>query len=407
MIFTKLFVNLVLVLSLSSQSANPCNRSCAKFLARKCVKPVVYGAVCVAGVYVLQYLLRKIVIPKIIKKLFPSSEEKLLKEKEDFVNNLPIDAASKKIILSKIESMRNKDSRPDDLEWIKWICKVPWKNSYKQRNISLEQLENELNQKIIGHAKTKNHILDYLALSKINPNSSSHNICLYGPPGVGKSYIAKIIAENLGRPFGSIALGGKADENQIRGERRSYANASPGKIVKELCKIEFNNPVILLDEIDKLGHSKNGGDPEAALLEVLDPNQNHSFEDNYLEIPIDLSSVFFVCTANDISHLSKPLLDRLEVIKVEPYSLDEKIEIGKLLAKKEIEQSGLKKFDWWIDDEIIEKLIIDYTDEPGVRNLNRLIKTICSKVARSILQNGNPVKINDENLRLYLNLEDD
>ena len=230
-------------------------------------------------------------------------------------------------------------------------------------------------------------------------------MCLVGPPGVGKTSLATSIAEATGRKFAKFALGGMRDEAEIRGHRRTYVGAMPGKIMQLIKKTKVNNPLILLDEIDKLSHDFRG-DPSSALLEVLDSEQNNKFSDHYLEVEFDLSDVFFIATANSIDHIPRPLLDRMEVIRLSGYTEDEKVNIGvKYLLSKQLKLHGLKSSEAKIDEESIRDIIRYYTREAGVRNLEKEIAKICRKIVKKIVEKqGKYFEVDSNNLQDYLGI---
>ncbi|MCI7223991.1 endopeptidase La, partial [Fusobacterium sp.] len=227
---------------------------------------------------------------------------------------------------------------------------------------------------------------DYLAVKKLNPSMNGVILCLSGPPGIGKTSLVKSIAESMGRKFVRVSLGGVRDEAEIRGHRRTYVGSMPGKIMRAMKEAGTNNPVILLDEIDKMSNDFKG-DPASAMLEVLDPEQNKHFEDHYIDLAFDLSKVFFVATANDLRNVSAPLRDRMEILSLSSYTEFEKTHIAKnYLLKQAKKENGLDKIEVKIADKVIFKLIDEYTREAGVRNLKREIVNICRKLAREVVE---------------------
>lgn len=267
--------------------------------------------------------------------------------------------------------------------YVEWLVDVPWSKSTPD-NISIENAEKVLDEDHYGLEKVKKRIIEYLAVLKLKSDMKGPILCLGGPPGVGKTSLGKSIARSLGREFVRIALGGVRDDAEIRGHRRTYVGAMPGRFIQALKRAKTNNPVILLDEIDKLA-SDFRGDPASALLEVLDPEQNHTFTDHYLDVPFDLSRVLFVATANMIDNIPAALRDRLEIISIPGYTEEEKLSIGKqYLVTEQSEAHGLKPENIEFKEEALRKLILSYTREAGVRNLKREIASICRAVARDI-----------------------
>lgn len=270
--------------------------------------------------------------------------------------------------------------------YVDWVISLPWTKISKD-NVSFEEAEKILNKSHAGLKKAKERIIEFLAAKKFSNNlERSPIICLVGPPGVGKTSLGQSIADSLGREFVRISLGGVRDEAEIRGHRRTYIGALPGKIIQAMRKAKFLNPVILLDEIDKMSQDTHG-DPGAALLEVLDPEQNKTFVDHFLELEYDLSKVMFITTANLLDNIPYPLFDRMEIISLSGYTEQEKITIAHdFLIPKNLKEYGLKKTQCKIDDDIIKLIVNDHTKEAGVRQLDRLIAKIMRKVIQEFLK---------------------
>ncbi len=264
--------------------------------------------------------------------------------------------------------------------YLNWMIDLPWSQSTPEK-IEMEKAKKILEKDHYGLEKAKERILEFLAVRKLKPEYDGTILCLSGPPGVGKTSLGKSIAESLGRKFYRFSLGGMRDEAEIKGHRRTYVGAMPGRIVQALKRVEVNNPVIMLDEIDKLGNSYQG-DPASALLEVLDPEQNKSFIDHYLDVPFDLSKVLFIATANYVGNIPEPLLDRMELIELSGYTIEEKVSIAtKWVIPKLLEKHGLSKDDFSLGVPTLKRLISDYAREPGVRMMEQYVAKLCRKAA--------------------------
>ena len=269
--------------------------------------------------------------------------------------------------------------------YLDWLIELPWSKLGEER-IDIAEARRILDEDHYGLPKVKRRILEYLAVRKLNPEGKAPLLCFVGPPGVGKTSLGQSIARATGRQFARLSLGGVHDEAEIRGHRRTYIGAMPGNIIQAIRKAGTRNPVLMLDEMDKLGAGFHG-DPSSALLEVLDPEQNATFQDNYLGLPFDLSKVMFIGTANTLETIPAPLRDRLEVIEIPGYVEDEKVEIAKrYLVQRQLQATGLSAEQCEITDEAVRKIIRDYTREAGVRNLERQIGAICRHVAMRVAE---------------------
>ena len=318
-------------------------------------------------------------------KLDPKTDEKVRKEINKFTKMVPSSAESGVI--------RN---------YVETILSLPWNKSSKT-NSDIKKAEKVLDEDHYGLEKVKERILEYLAVIHLSKGIKGPIICLVGPPGVGKTSIARSIARATGREFVRMSLGGVRDEAEIRGHRRTYIGAIPGRVISAIKDAGANNPVFLFDEVDKIG-SDFKGDPASALLEVLDPEQNKEFTDHFLEIPFDLSNVMFITTANTTETIPRPLLDRMEVIDVSGYTEEEKVKIAqKYLVPKQMKAHGLKKKNFALSEKALRDLINFYTRESGVRNLEREIGSLCRKVARKIVaKKAQSYRITPASLENYL-----
>ena len=321
-------------------------------------------------------------------------------------NGLPEEA--KRIALKELERLQQiPPTTPEytvSRNYLDWIVSLPWSKSTEDK-IDLASAARILDEQHYGLAKVKDRLLEFLAVIKLKNKLKGPILCLVGPPGVGKTSLGKSVADALGRKFARISLGGMRDEAEIRGHRRTYVGALPGRIIQSLRRLESHNPVILLDEIDKVG-SDFRGDPAAALLEVLDPQQNNTFTDNYLDLPFDLSHVLFITTANWLDPIHPALRDRLEVIELPSYTSTEKLQIAKrYLVPRQLEEHGLKAKLVKLPDATLKRLIQDYTREAGVRQLEREIAALTRKTARKIVSRHGllrPLTVGPHELADYL-----
>jgi ATP-dependent Lon protease len=335
-----------------------------------------------------------------------AGEIKSIREK---IEATPMPAEAKKVANQELERLQQMPPAAAEYavtrHYLDWLVALPWEKETEDK-IDLKEAERILNEQHFGLDKVKDRLLEFLAVIKRRKQIKGPILCLVGPPGVGKTSLGKSVADALGRKFARIALGGMRDEAEIRGHRRTYVGALPGRIIQTLKRVESRNPVILLDELDKVGADFRG-DPAAALLEVLDPAQNNTFTDYYIDIPFDLSRVLFITTANWLEPIHPALRDRLEVIELPSYTESEKLQIAKrYLVPRQLQEHGLEKNEVKIPDATIRQVIHDYTREAGVRQLEREIAALTRKATRKIVSsnghNGKPLILKPEALTDYL-----
>ena len=336
-------------------------------------------------------------------------EEDDADEYEKRVKALKLDAEAEEKLLKEVKRLRKQGFGSAEAAVIRTYLDValelPWHTSTKER-LNVEQARKLLDQDHYGLQKVKERILEFLAVRQLAPENRGQILCFVGPPGVGKTSIASSIAACLNRKLARISLGGVHDEAEIRGHRKTYIGAMPGRILTALTQVKSNNPLILFDEIDKLG-SDYRGDPSAALLEVLDPEQNHAFRDNFLELPFDLSKCMFITTANTDDTIPRPLLDRMEVIYLDSYTDEEKVMIAKNhLLPKQKERHGLKKTQLRVPDSTLREIIACYTRESGVRRLEQELAKICRRTAMELVEHPETarVTVTSANLEKYLGI---
>jgi ATP-dependent Lon protease len=333
-----------------------------------------------------------------------------LKALRDRIESTPLPAEAKKAATQEVERLAQIPTAAAEYavsrNYLDWILNLPWEKETEDK-IDLAEAERILNEQHYGLEKVKDRLIEFLAVIKRRKNLKGPILCLVGPPGVGKTSLGRSVADAMGRKFARIALGGMRDEAEIRGHRRTYVGSLPGRIIQTLRRIESRNPVILLDELDKVGADFRG-DPAAALLEVLDPAQNNTFTDHYLDLPFDLSRVLFLTTANWLDPVHPALRDRLEVIELPSYTASEKLQIARrYLVPRQLEEHGLTGKDLKVPDSTLRRVIHDYTREAGVRQLEREIAALARKATRKIVGNGHvtrPLSIKPEDLKKQLGL---
>lgn len=340
-----------------------------------------------------------------IKKELGENDEEEIEELREKLEHLKVSDEIKKEVQRHLNRLER--TAPDSMEaavirnHLEWIFALPWGKETPD-NLDIEHAKTVLDEDHYGLASVKERILDFISVRNLKQDGHSPILCFIGPPGTGKTSLGKSIAKSLGRTYARISLGGVKDEAEIRGHRRTYVGAMPGRFIQALRKAGSLNPVIIIDELDKIG-SDFRGDPSAAMLEVLDPQQNTTFYDNYLGIPFDLSKVMFVATANSLETLSAPLRDRMEIIELSGYTLEEKIDIAKKhLVQQAIKDTGLESQPIRFSDVVLSYLISSYTKESGVRQCERVIRKLCSKLARGLVESKKLTLITIKNIEQYL-----
>ncbi|MCT4642584.1 MAG: endopeptidase La [Bacteriovoracaceae bacterium] len=346
--------------------------------------------------YQREYFLREQL--KVIRNELGMDEDEKSKDVKKFrelIEKLELPEEVYNMAIEEVERLENiSDSSPEyniARTYLNWITTLPW-NKSSDDNVDIEKAKKTLEKDHYGLEKAKKRILEYLAVRQLKPEYDGTIICLAGPPGVGKTSMGQSIAKALNRKFYRFSLGGMRDEAEIKGHRKTYVGAMPGKLLQALKRVEVNNPVIMLDEIDKLGRSYQG-DPGSALLEVLDPEQNRTFIDNYLDVPFDLSKVLFIATANYVGEIPEALLDRMELIDLSGYTMEEKVKIAnKWVVPKQAKKHGLTNKDISFNAACLKSLIQDYSREPGVRRMEQYISKICRHTALEKVTKGKRFK---------------
>lgn len=340
-----------------------------------------------------------------IKKELGEDDAEEVEAMREKLAALQIPEATHKEIARQLSRLER--TAPDSMEaavirnHLEWVFALPW-NKETEDNLDLQHAKEVLEEEHHGLKEIKDRILDFLSVRILKKDGLSPILCLVGPPGTGKTSLGKSIAKSLGREYVRISLGGVKDEAEIRGHRRTYVGAMPGRFIQALRKAQSKNPIIVIDELDKIGVDFRG-DPSAAMLEVLDPQQNQLFYDNYLGLPFDLSKVMFIATANSLDTISVPLRDRMEIIDLSGYTVEEKISIAqKHLIPKALQDTGLDHKVTKFNKELITDIIVNYTRESGVRQCERLIRKLCSKTARALVENKKALVLSCKNLDLYL-----
>lgn len=382
------------------------------------------------GIY--YHLSREIEVAEIQEKIRNNARESMNKSQKEYYLREQIRAIKKELGEDddeEIDAMREKLSAlnasdevktevqrqinrlertaPDSLEatvtrnYLEWVFAMPWGIETKD-NLDIKHAKKVLDEDHFGLKEIKDRILDFISVRNLKTDGFAPILCFSGPPGTGKTSLGQSIAKALNRNYMRISLGGVKDEAEIRGHRRTYVGAMPGRFVQAMRKAGSMNPVIIIDELDKIGADFRG-DPSAAMLEVLDPQQNATFYDNYLGLPFDLSKAMFIATANDVDAISEPLRDRMEIIELSGYTMDEKVSISKkYLINKAIIDTGLEGKNFNLDDTILKDIVMNYTRESGVRQCERIIRKLCSKVARTLVEEETVLTIGADNLDKYL-----
>ena len=329
-----------------------------------------------------------------------------VQELRDKIKKMKLDEDIEKALLKEVDRL---DSMPPMMAesaiirtYLDWAMALPWKKETKDR-LDLNEAQKVLDEDHYGLKKVKDRIIEYLAVKQLTNSLKGPILCFVGPPGTGKTSIAKSIARAMNRKYVRISLGGVRDEAEIRGHRRTYIGALPGRILAGMKQSGVKNPVFLLDEIDKMT-SDMRGDPSSAMLEVLDPEQNNTFSDHFLELPFDLSKVFWITTANVLSDIPRPLMDRMEIIDFTSYTEEEKVQIAKrYLVPKQVKENGLRPSQAKFSDAVLRRIIEGYTRESGVRNLEKTIGTVCRRIGKSLLMNDEvPLSVSVKNLEKLL-----
>lgn len=352
-----------------------------------------------------EYFLRE-QIKAIQEELGEDDENKLeIKKYEEKIESAKLPKEVKEKAVYELNRLKSNSSTSEEgviRSYLDWIMDMPW-NKKSKDTIDIKSAEKVLNKEHYGLNDVKERIIEYLAVKQVSKSMKGPILCLVGPPGVGKTSIAKSIAESMNRKYARIALGGMKDESEIRGHRKTYVGAIPGRIAYALREAKTSNPLILLDEIDKIS-SNYKGDPQDALLEVLDSEQNYNFRDNYLELPLDLSKTFFIATANSLDTIPRALLDRMEVIEVSGYTYEEKFQIAKrYLLKKELKEHNISEDKIKVSDSALKEIIEGYTRESGVRSLTRVIAALIRKsITEMLKKNKDSISINSKKVENLL-----
>ncbi len=340
-----------------------------------------------------------------IKKELGEDDVQEIDDMREKLESLQLAEETKTEVIRQISRLER--TAPDSMEatvirnYLEWIFALPW-STETEEILDFAFAKKVLDEEHHGLKEIKERILDFISIRHLKQDGYAPILCFVGPPGTGKTSLGQSIARSLGRNYARISLGGVKDEAEIRGHRRTYVGAMPGRFIQALRKAGSSNPLIVIDELDKIG-SDFRGDPSAAMLEVLDPQQNKTFYDNYLGIPYDLSRAMFVATANSLDSISEPLRDRMEIIELSGYTVDEKVNIAKRhLVRRAISDVGLQNHDVKFNDDVLQDIVMNYTREAGVRQCERLIRKLCSKAVRSFVETQNIITFDMQNLPNYL-----